>query len=72
MVHVGRSVLNIDHVVHVPDGPWKSISLDFPSYKGFDVILTVVDRFTKMTPFLLYTNTINNQEIIDLVIDEVF
>ena len=33
----------------IPEGPWKSISLDFitdlPSSKGFDAILIVVDRW---------------------------
>ena len=60
----------------VPDGPWKSISMDFitdlPSSKGFDSILTVVDRFTKMTHFLPCTKTINSQETADLVMREVF
>ena len=40
----------------IHESPWKSISLDFitdlPPSKGFDVILTVVDCFTKMAHFL--------------------
>ena len=62
--------------LQVPDGPWKSISMDFitdlPSSKGFDSILTVVDRFTKMAHFLPCTKTINSQETTDLVMREVF
>jgi hypothetical protein len=46
-----------------PDGPWKSISLDFitdlPPSEGFGAILTVVDRFTKMTHFIPCTKTTN-------------
>ena len=41
--------------------------IDLPSSKGFDSILTVVDRFTKMAHFLLCTKTINSQETTDLV-----
>ena len=36
----------------LPSKPWQSISLDFitdlPVSKGFDAILTIVDRYTKM------------------------
>ena len=36
----------------IPDRPWQSISMDFitnlPKSKGFDTLLTVTDRFTKM------------------------
>ena len=57
-------------------GPSKFISIDFitdiPSSKGFDSILTIVDRFTKMSHFLPCTKTINSQETTDLVMREVF
>ena len=49
------------------ESPWKSISLDFiidlPPSKGFDSILIVVDRFTKMT---------HSQETNDLLMQKVF
>ena len=62
--------LGIDHVLLqsllVPDGPWKSISLDFvtalPSSEGFDVILAIVDWFTKMAHFLPCPTTIKSQQ----------
>ena len=58
------------------ESPWKSISLDFiidlPPSKVFDVILTIVDHFTKMTHFLPYTKAITSQEIADLLMWEVF
>jgi transposase InsO family protein len=58
------------------DGPWKSISIDFitdlPLSKGFDAILTVVDRFTKMTHFIQCTKTINSEETANMVMQEVF
>ena len=60
----------------IPESPWKSISLDFimdlPPSKGFDSILTVVDRFTKMVHFLPCTKTITSQETTDLLMREVF
>ena len=61
----------------IPTKPWHSISLDFiadlrPPSRGFDTILTVVDRFTKMAHFLPCTKAINTEQTIDLVMREVF
>jgi hypothetical protein len=60
----------------IPVGPWKSISMDFitdlPLSKGFDAILTVVDRFTKMAHFLPCKKTFTSQEIANLVLRDVF
>ena len=57
-------------------GPWKSISMDFitdlPSTKGYDAILTVVDRFTRMEHFLPRRRRFTSQETTNLVIPEVF
>ena len=54
----------------IPENPWKSISLDFitdlPVSKGFDAILTVVDRLTKMAHFLPCTKSITSQEVVVL------
>lgn len=40
----------------IPDGPWQAISMDFieglPKSEGFNAILVVVDRFTKVSHFL--------------------
>ena len=40
----------------IPSKPWQSIALDFitnlPVAKGFNAILTVVDRYTKMAHFM--------------------
>ena len=60
----------------IPESPWKSISLDFitdlPPSKGFDSILTVVDRFTKMAHFIPCTKAITSQETAELLMREVF
>ena len=46
--------------------PWQSISLDFitnlPDSKGFNAILTVVDRYTKMAHFLPCTKEITRKK----------
>ena len=60
----------------IPERPWQSICLDFitdlPCSKGFDAILTMVDRFTKMAHFLVCTKSITSEGILDLVMREVF
>ena len=60
----------------LPSKPWQSISLDFitdlPVSKGFDAILTIVDRYTKMTHFLPCTKAITSEETAEVVMREVF
>jgi transposase InsO family protein len=64
------------HPLPIPNRPWQSISLDFisdlPVSNGFDTILTVVDRFTKMAHFLPCTKDINSEGTADLLMREVF
>ena len=40
----------------VPDQPWQSITMDFitdlPNSNGYDTILVVIDRLTKMSHFI--------------------
>jgi hypothetical protein len=40
------------HVNEVPSGPWEHISVDLigelPESQGFNVILVIADRFSKM------------------------
>jgi hypothetical protein len=40
----------------IPEGPWESVSMDFmvslPPSRGFDAIMVVVDRFSKMAHFI--------------------
>jgi hypothetical protein len=67
---------NLLQPLPTPDGPWKSISLDFitdlPPSEVFDVILTMVDRFTKMAHFIPCTKTTNSEETANMVMREVF
>jgi transposase InsO family protein len=64
------------HPLPIPTKPWQSISMDFiidlPLSQGFDTILTVVDRFTKMAHFLPCLKTITSEQIADHVMREVF
>jgi hypothetical protein len=64
------------HPLPILEGPWKSISVDFindlSSSKGFDVILTVVDMYSKMTHFIPCTKSITSQETSNLVLREIF
>ena len=54
---------------------WQSNALDFitdlPISKGFNAILIVVDRYTKMTNFLPCTKEISSEETVEIVMREV-
>ena len=56
----------------IPSKPWQSIALDFirdlPVSKGFNAILIVVDRYTKMAPC---TKEISSEETVEIVMREV-
>ena len=55
---------------------WQSISLDFitdlTDSKGFNAILTVVDRYAKMAYFVPCTKEITSEETVGIVMREVF
>ncbi|PRP76895.1 retrotransposon nucleocapsid protein [Planoprotostelium fungivorum] len=59
-----------------PSERWASVTMDFivglPRSEGFDTILTVVDRFTKMAHFIPTVNTITAQGTAKLYIREIF
>ena len=59
----------------IPSKSWQSIALDFITYlpvsKGFDAILTVVDRYMKMAHFLPCTKEITSEETVKTVMREV-
>ena len=60
----------------VPRRPWSHISLDFvtglPPSRGHTVILTVVDRFSKMAHFIPLTKLPSAKETANLVLHHVF
>ena len=51
--HVPYGLLQLNEV---PKKPWKSLSMDFitdlPTSEGYDAILVVIDRLTKMSHFI--------------------
>ena len=59
----------------IPSKPWQAIALDFitdlPVSKGFNVILIVVDRYTKMAHFLPCTKEISSEETAEIFMCEV-
>lgn len=60
----------------VVDLAWTHISMDFveglPKSHGKDVILVVVDRFTKYSHFLTLSHPFTVQDVVQLFIDQIF
>jgi hypothetical protein len=50
----------------IPERPWESVSMDFmvslPPSRGFDAIMVMVDRFSKMAHFILTEESAMAQE----------
>src|SRR6266403_646587 len=59
----------------VPDQPWKSIAMDFitdlPESDGYDTILVVIDRLTKMSHFILCNKELNARQFALLFMKEI-
>ena len=57
----------------VPDMAWTHISMDFveglPKSNGKDIILVVVDRFTKYAHFISLTHPYTTQDIATIFLD---
>ena len=73
---VDQRVLVIDPMAYYNHFPFRKLLgswyigtfiTNLPVSKGFDAILTVVDRFTKMAHFLPCTKSITSQETADLL-----
>ena len=61
--------------LEIPDRPWTDISMDFivklPKSAGYDSILVVVDRFSKMCHFVATREKINAAGTAKLILDNV-
>ena len=64
------------HPHDVPEGPWEIISVDLmgplPESQGYDMIMVVVDRFSKYAYFLPTNSTITSKGVARLFINHVF
>ena len=64
------------HPLPVPSRPWSDISLDFitglPESEGNTVILTVVDRFSKMAHFIPLPKLPSAKETAEVMLSDVF
>ncbi|MBW0520354.1 hypothetical protein O181_060069 [Austropuccinia psidii MF-1] len=62
--------------LQIPSGPWNSLSMDsitqFPLSSNFDLVLVVVDRFSKMAIFIPAYGTITSLDSAQIVINNVF
>lgn len=62
--------------LEVPGMAWTHISMDFieglPKVKGKDVILVVVDRFTKYAHFIALSHPYTVQQVVQLFMDQIF
>jgi hypothetical protein len=60
----------------IPKGPWESVSMEFmvnlPPSKGCNAIMVVVDRFSKMAPFIPTKDEATAQETGRLFFSHVF
>ena len=59
----------------VPDQPWKSISMDFitdlPTSDGYDTVLVVIDRLTKMRHFIPCKKSLDARQFATLFLKEI-
>lgn len=62
--------------LEIPRRPWSSIGMDFivklPNSQGYDSILCVVDRFTKMAHFIPCLETIDSVNLANLFVIHIF
>ena len=59
-----------------PESPWESISLDIigllPESNGFNAILSVIDRFSKMIHLILTTTELSTKGLIDIYLKQIW
>jgi hypothetical protein len=60
----------------VPERPWKDISMDFITHltpsNGFDAILVIVDRLTKMKHFIPCKSTCSAEDVAHLYVEHIW
>lgn len=60
----------------LPEGVWEDISMDFneglPNSQGRNVIMVVVDRYTKFAHFIAFQHPYNAPKVAQIFFEEVF
>ena len=60
----------------VPEAPWEEISLDLvvklPESEGFDSVLVVVCRLTKMVHLIACKEAISTEQVADLFVENIY
>jgi len=60
----------------IPQGPWQEISIDIigplPKSNGMDVIVIIVDRFTKMIRLKATTMNVSSEGIAKIYRDDIW
>ena len=73
--HMNTHPTGLLQPLRIPEGAWQDISMDFieglPSSEGYEVILVVVDRFTKYTHFIPIKHPFTAHTIARAVFDNV-
>jgi len=58
-----------------PERPWKSIAMDFitdlPKSEGYDTILVVIDRLTRMSHFIPWSKDLDARQFANLFMKEI-
>ncbi len=60
--------------IQIPKGPWSSITFDtivLPQSEGYNMILVVVDRLTKMAHFIKTIKTLEASQLAEVFFDEI-
>ena len=59
----------------VPDQPWKLITMDFitdlPNSDGYDTILVIIDRLTKMSHFIPWRTDLDARQFATLFLKQI-
>ena len=64
------------HLLEIPQGPWQEISIDIirplPKSNGMDVIVVIVDRFTKIVRLKVTTTNVSSEGIAKIYRDDIW
>ncbi|KAH0605317.1 uncharacterized protein H6S33_004539 [Morchella sextelata] len=68
--------LGVLRLLPIPEQPWQEVSMDFitslPESEGYDAIMVVVDRLTKMRNLLPCNTTVNSEDVAQLYLGNIW